>query len=52
MHEECDVSYCVSKPKWQVEVHGFFKQFMCDKHAKLMQEAVKPTYLYGLEELS
>lgn len=52
MKDTCDVRYCDSKPTYQVEVAGFFKQYMCDKHAKLMSEAVKPTHFYGLETLS
>lgn len=52
MRDSCDVRYCESKPQWQVEIQGFFKQYMCEKHALLFSEAVKPSHFYGMEELS
>lgn len=52
MRETCDIRYCYTKPKWQVEIAGFFKQFMCDKHRDLLEKAINPKFLMGIEEIN
>ncbi len=48
---KCGIAYCSETATYQVEIQGFFKQYMCDKHSSSIADAVKPTYLYGLEEI-
>lgn len=49
---KCYVHGCDSRIAWQIEIQGFFKQFMCDRHTDLFKRAVHPDYLLGIEELS
>lgn len=48
----CGIAYCSDSATYQVEIQGFFKQYMCDKHTDLMSKAVHPSYWYGRELLS
>ena len=51
-HRVCGIAYCNSIATYQVEIRGFFKQFMCDQHSESMADAVSPSYWYGKELLS
>lgn len=48
----CNIAYCSALATWQVEIQGFFKQYMCDKHTQLLGDAISPSYWYGSELLS
>lgn len=48
---KCGVAYCKDTATYQVEVAGFKKQYMCDKHTELLGKAIHPSYWYGRELL-
>ena len=49
---KCGIAYCSYSATYQVEIEGFFKQYMCDRHTDLMSKVVHPSYWYGRELLS
>ena len=48
-HRVCGIAYCNHIAIYQVEIRGFFKQYMCEQHADSMADAVSPSYWYGRE---
>lgn len=48
---KCGIAYCDEQATYQIEIRGFFKQFMCDRHSSAIGEAISPTYWYGRELL-
>ena len=49
---KCGIAYCSALATWQVEIQGFKKQYMCDRHTELLGKAVHTDYWYGRELLS
>jgi hypothetical protein len=48
---KCGIAYCKENATQAIEIRGFFKQFMCDKHTQLLGDAIAPSYTYGVESL-
>ena len=44
--------FCDTPATSVIELAGFFKQNICDRHATYLIKIVKPEYFYGLEEIS
>ena len=48
---ECGIAYCSEIATYQVEIDGFFKQYMCDRHSEFTYRSTKPEYWFGMERI-